>query len=330
MTPHTTVEDDGAMTRSEGLRTLAWKAAVFLLAALGCTELLWRGLGYAPPGSQLVYFAALRKEADENPKAVAMIGSSRVRWGLDPVAIGRAVPGRKFLQLGIAGFTSMPALYDLAGDPNFKGLVICEFHTSHFLGPYTYPKLPNALAYSHPEFSGAYIEQWLGEQVRMRFSFFSYTLVREIPRLLQHEPPPAKERPDRYYPFKDPGPEHNRHLEYVYQLWMGDSAAQLARSGAWQTPPEMLGWLAKIRQRGGDVAFVRMPVGGALREQEKKFDAETQSLIHDLRARGNILIDYSEQPEQFHCPEGLHLDAASAEKFSRTLGQQLAAKGFFR
>src|SRR5205085_12036636 len=109
-------------------------------------------------------FAKLRKAADGDPAAVALVGSSRVREGLNPQSLDRAVPGRRFLQLGILGNSATPVLEDLADDPNFTGRVICEFNPAQWGGDYPFTKLPEPLAYMPPNMSGSYLEMLPGAQ----------------------------------------------------------------------------------------------------------------------------------------------------------------------
>src|SRR6478609_5209820 len=119
---------------------LVLKASIFLAVSLGVTETFWRVLRYVPAGSDLRHFAQLRKAVDGDCGAVALVGSSRVRYGLNPDLLGRTVPGWRFRQLGILGNGAMPLLEDLANDPNFRGRVICEFNSAHWGGPYPFTK----------------------------------------------------------------------------------------------------------------------------------------------------------------------------------------------
>jgi hypothetical protein len=93
---------------------------------------------------------------------------------------------------------------------------------------------------------------------------------------------------------------------------------------------EVQRWVDRIRRRGGDVAFVRMPVDGRLRVVEENAFPQTQSLIRDVRARGMVVIDFAEMPGQFRCPDGSHLEASEADRFSRLLAEELTARGFFQ
>src|SRR5690349_7272091 len=110
-----------AVARGRSWLGLVLKAAVFLAVSLGLTETFWRVLRYGPAGSDIRHFVQLRKAADGDCGAVALVGSSHVRYGLNPELLARTVPGWRFRQLGILGNGAMPLLEDLANDANFEG-----------------------------------------------------------------------------------------------------------------------------------------------------------------------------------------------------------------
>jgi hypothetical protein len=159
---------------------LCAKGLLCVSIALIMAEACWRSLGYLPARSDFILFSKLSRSLTNDPGSVALVGSSRVRCGLNPAVFAAAVPDRRFVQLGILGNSAIPVLEDLALDQSFHGSVICELHPTDWLGE-TPPVEPPPLAYMRPSISGAYIESWLGAQLRERFSFISYNLVTEIP-----------------------------------------------------------------------------------------------------------------------------------------------------
>jgi hypothetical protein len=318
-----------AIERGRSCLGFVIKATAFLAVALIFTETFWRSLRYVPAGSDLRHFARLRKAADGDREAVALLGSSRVRYGLNPEVLARAVPGWHFHQLGILGNAPMPVLEDLANDPSFQGRVICELNPEQWGGGYPFTKIPEALAYTHAEASGAYLETILGEQFREHASFFSYNLLTEAPRILQRRPVPEPERPDRFVRFQDLGPAVNEPLIHNWERGTLESADRIRRAGYTRITQEAMRWVERIRRRGGDVAFVRMPVDGRLRVVEESAFPHTQGLIRDIRARGMVVIDFAEMPTHFRCPDGSHLEASEADRFSQRLANDLAATGLF-
>src|SRR5690242_11300979 len=249
------------MENTRGLARSAWmllgKGAFFLAVALFLAEALWRGLGYHPPGSDIRSFARLHDAAMNDPAAVALAGSSRVRCGLRPDVLAREFPERHVAQLGILGNSGIPVLEDLANDAVFRGRVICEFYPAHWLtGSYPSAGRPDPLAYAHPQASGAYVEMWLGEHLREWFSFYSFNMVAELPRIVQHRPRPLPERPDRFLPYREISQEADDTQQALWLKAAEKSAAEMARTGPGNIPTMVPVWVRKIRARGGDVLFV--------------------------------------------------------------------------
>jgi hypothetical protein len=258
------------------------------------------------------------------------VGSSRVRFGLHAQALQRVAAGNHFIQLAILGNAAIPVLADLANDPEFVGLVICEYNPAQWVEIAPDAKLPDALAYTYPKVSGAYLETWLGEHFREYFSFFSYNLFTELSRIVQHKPIPDPERPDRSVVFHDLGLKINRVLLDGWLHGADESAARIKGADSGRTLHQVRGFVEKIRRRGGDVAFVRMPVDGPLRSHEDKLFPETQSQISGLRAAGMLTIDFADTNSHFLCPDGSHLNTAESGRFSRQVAEELLKTGFLR
>ena len=221
-------------------------------------------------------------------------------------------------------------LADLANDPNFVGQVICEYNPAQWVDIASDAKLPDALAFAHAQVSGAYLETWLGEHFREYFSFFSYNLFTELPRVVQHKPIPDPERPDRSVVFHDLGPKINQVLLDGWLHGADESAARIKGADSGRTLRQVSGFVEKIRRRGGDVAFVRMPVDGPLRSHEDKLFPETQRQISGLRAAGLVTIDFADMDGHFLCPDGSHLNTPESARFSRLVAEELLKTGFLR
>ncbi|MEO8369439.1 MAG: hypothetical protein ABI806_09570 [Candidatus Solibacter sp.] len=306
------------------------KAVIFVALGLLVAEVFWRSLGYMPGKSDYLHFAALRKAADGDRAAVALIGSSRVRYGLSAKSLLQVLPGKHFIQLGILGNGAIPVLADLANDANFVGMAICEINPAQWAEFNPAAKQPEALAYTRPQVSGAYLETWLGEHFREHFSFFSYNLFTELPRIVQHKPIPDPERPDRSVVFHDLGPKINQVLIEGWLRGTDESAARIKGADSARTLRQVRTFVDRIRSRGGDVAFVRMPVDGVLRVHEEKVFPELPRQIGGLRAAGLVTLDFAEMDGHFVCPDGSHLNPESADRFSRLVAEELLKNGFFK
>src|SRR5262245_5037782 len=67
-----------------------------------------------------------RVRTPAGPQApLVLIGSSRFLLGIDPAVLSRSV-GRPVINLAIDGSQPFRVLEDLAADPEFHGVVLCE------------------------------------------------------------------------------------------------------------------------------------------------------------------------------------------------------------
>jgi hypothetical protein len=321
-------ELSGAPARFRAGVALCVKGLLCVCLALTVTEACWRYLGYRPEGSDLILFAKLRKSLAHDPQAVALAGSSRVRCGLNPAIFAATVPDRRFVQLGILGNNALPVLEDLALDQSFQGSVICELHAHDWLGEAAAVQ-PPPLAYMHPALNGNYVESWLGEHLRERFTFISYNLVTEMPRILQRRRIPEPEQPDRFLPAYDYGPELNAAGMQRWLQVLRDSTKSLKNAGPGPGARAVPAWVAQIRRRGGNVVFVRMPIDGQLRTEEEAALPQIAMLIGTLRSAGIEVVDFAEMPTHYWCTDGSHLEVREAARFSRALAEILIARGFF-
>ena len=216
----------------------------------------------------------------------------------------------------------MPVLEDLANDPNFQGSVICELNPAHWDGEYPFTrKLPEAMAFTHPEVSGAYLETLLGEQFRERTSFFSYNLFTEGPRILQHKPIPEPEQADRFVRFHDLGPTINEPLIDSWVRAALESAERIsrhriranhARSGAMGRANPAAGWRRGVRADAGGRAICAW--------WRTRFSANRRVSSATFGRGGMLVIDFAEMPGHFRCPDGSHLEASEADRFSAAGG----------
>src|ERR1035437_7851563 len=94
-------------------------------------EVSWRLTGAQPVHSDLLAFDQFRRPSRNSSSSVALIGSSRVLCDLDPKILKCELPKWEFYQLAIDGTSALPVLESLAQDGAFRGLVLCEFNSSH-------------------------------------------------------------------------------------------------------------------------------------------------------------------------------------------------------
>jgi len=104
----------------------AWVAALLVCALLA--------VGYEWLLRQRGYLVTVQDDADlwsmqldrirNSPRAVALLGASRIEFGIDPQLLSHELGGRPVAMLAVNGRYPLAALRELADDPSFVGLAI--------------------------------------------------------------------------------------------------------------------------------------------------------------------------------------------------------------
>ncbi len=105
---------------------------------LGGLDVYWRGCGFPPTvidTKELWHFWRHRVYRDDG-KVIVFLGTSRILADISLASVEDTLPGYSAIQLGIPGSASpLGVLTDLATNPDFKGLVVCELYTPMLLEP---------------------------------------------------------------------------------------------------------------------------------------------------------------------------------------------------
>ncbi len=106
----------------------------FCIAVLSCVafcstvELHRRAQGHLPTvRDDLDLWALERARVDRaGQNAIAVLGTSRILYGLDPDLLARALPGKVPVMLAVNGAYPLAALSDLARDVKFTGTALVD------------------------------------------------------------------------------------------------------------------------------------------------------------------------------------------------------------
>jgi hypothetical protein len=323
-----------SISSSETAETRAWArtwilAIVFAVCVVSGLEMLWRSRGYRPSVSvDLDLWSIERNKAyDGGADAVVIIGSSRVKAGVNPDVLGESAGIRRPIQLAIDFTSPLLILDDLAADPAFRGLVIVDVAPIILFNAF-WPQVDGLatgyLAHRAAHRWSEHLETRLSVLVETTFAFRLPQLVGNhlVDMIRTSEWPP----PQR---FRDDG------RRSTYFTGAADSA------DASRTPPpaaplpqeRMTALIARvkrdvdaIRSRGGRVVFLQMPTAGVMGAQEEKVfprDRFWDVLAANVDA---VMINSHDYPElmRFIPADGSHLKSTDAAAFSRELGRVLA------
>ncbi len=303
-------------------------ALLIVIAVLGSWEFFWRAQGFLPSiEDDMSLWHLQRSKVSQNTKVV-FVGSSRIQLGLHPDVFAEE-RGIIPVNLSIDGNPPFPVLSDLANDPDFSGMVICSI-------------LPRWLAEKPPEDNRAskwvkkYYTRTMLSNIDIRLSLliqeaFVFRYPGLSPGKLEKQaekgewprPPYAPMRPDRFREARFTRENIPRMLASRIKLEKeaAENAILVSTREFHERIESVNADVHKIRQRGGDVIFIRMPSSGVIRDIEAA--TWPRDRYWDVFAKAvsakTIHFEDVDVLRDFQCPDGSHLDVAGARKFTHQL-----------
>lgn len=329
-------------------RTVWLIAAALLVAAVAGWEVKARSMQHLPGDydgytSFTTRWAEERRKLDEpgHDYRVLLLGSSRMLWGADLDILEQEL-GTRPLQLAIAGTGPAVMLQDIVENTDFDGLVLIG------VTPFLFNRLDegffgkDALRWydgaSPSEQTGYKIHSFLSAYFGFLDDGFKlFELVdhyAELPerdgawdpgaggwKLGRHL---ADRQADMWGPVEVEGSFDN---EQILAFWL----PELVRD---PEPPERMAEMAesaveffaplveRLRERGGDVVFIRMPSRGKYLDHD--LATRYRELTWDPMAEGVDALwintmDYDELSSELEIPEWSHLSRRSQDDFSRRI-----------
>lgn len=307
-------------------------ALVTSLAAMAGYEGFWRQRGFVPElrDSAELWCSEVERALGLGPRALAIVGSSRFQLGVDPVVLRRSSLDREPVQLAINGSAALPVLRNLASDARFRGVALCEVMPQNFFTPAALDESGVPwLAYRRARPAVGAWETRLRGVVQGKVAAFQPSLdlhvVAKRLALGQGLPKPSyvRMRADRFMAADYSKVDRSRQLRH----WVEQARRKRPPSGSQleQVLAAARDACERIRGRGGRVIFVRMISSLELRAVEDELFPRApywDRLLTETNASG---IYDTEVPgaATLTCPEGSHLDAEQARKFSAGLARAL-------
>ena len=307
--------------------------AVVLLTA--GWELYWRDVGFVArdyvdtPG----LWGIQRRRATDDRTIV--IGSSRAYFDVNLRAWSEVAGGRKPLQLSLVGTSPRGTLTQLANDSAVSGLVVVGVTPGIFFRTrYGY------LAHFTERAAKETPSEWLGQRLFMMverlFAFIDWDT--QLGAILERQPLPLRDgmildravrkvsvtAADRQTYLEPRILRDSAYRQLVRDIWLDGKDSRPPAPGPDSVTAmleELRRDIGKIRARGGDVAFVRFPSSGGLREHERR-DTPRERYWDRLAAEvGAAAIHFEDYPalEAYDTPEWSHLSREDAERFTRAL-----------
>ena len=321
------------------------KSAVLTLAIVAAVVAFWE-INLRNKGTQISYddgpplWANKRAMVYEpSDKVVVFIGSSRIKYDLD-IPTWEKITNVHAVQLAMEGSSPVPALLDLANDPNFKGRLIVDVTEGLFFSNAP-PNLetPNKNIKFFNEVTPAQKASFfLNKGVESQFVFLNKEYLSLNAQLDALE---LKSRPGVFmmpiWPMEFGYTTYDRQA-YMSDIFTSDAKQKDQVKAIWhffaemnkKAPPKSEAELTaifnsvkvavdKIRARGGEVLFVRTPSSGAYLQGETMGfprDKYWNRILDVTQCPGIHFLDYP-AIAHFECPELSHLSRPQAIIFTK-------------
>ncbi len=318
------------------LDAIGWMVLALVLAGMVAWELKMRSLGLVAgdlDDSKSHWAVERQKIAEGGHDGVAILGGSRVLFGTN-LDVWEELTGRRPIQLALAGMSGQRFLADLANNSDFAGLVLIDITPQQFFreGP------------GNPDFEGV-LESWdqrgpaeragheIGVFLSRHFAFLEdqYTLPMLVNQL------DIPNRAEVIGPYLRPWKLSESYDDRQTMMWRQIETNEPLRAHAiyvWtfrKLPPppgeeliakiiaDVRNSVEKIRARGGEVAFIRLPSTSFYYEREQVQVPRDRTWDRLLRETGSFGIHFEDYPEMqgLELPEQSHLTREAATEFTR-------------
>ena len=314
---------------------------LFLLLMTGW-EWYWRAFG-ATPGyrnSDGAWAEQRRRINEGEGGKTVLIGSSRILFDVQLPEWERAT-GERPIQLALEGTSAVPALEDLAADPDFTGRLVVDVTPGLFFSGFAYRG--EAISRYHKQGPSQRSGHWLSKRLlEPYFAFYDpdFALATVVRR--QDWPPrPGLLKDTTVRKLMVQEGDRNTHIWRKVEV--DPQYRALARS-IWAEkftgpPPPMMDTpekarklmetqieraakaIATLRARGVRVVFVRPPSDGEYYAFEQKTTPRARTWDVLLQRTGTPGIHFEDHPQLqgYELPEWSHLTAADAKRFTTAL-----------
>lgn len=256
---------------------LVWGLGLVVsLTAMTGAELFWRNHGYETnviDGPRL--WAYHRSTLGKSKQEVACLGTSRTVCGFATAEFYRRFPEYNLRMLAVSGLKPAAALLDLARDPNFCGIVLCDVTWTDFRQVHRDSQQEYVDYYQNQYGAAAELETlfslWLHEHLVILSPEARPKII--LRSLLSGRAPPVSgfhiTRPDRSRIS-----DYQLRPELVRRKRESEAAKYRKKAARRRTRPAPVKaeWLSEVRSfrepveqiraRGGEVVFVRYPTSG--------------------------------------------------------------------
>jgi hypothetical protein len=326
--------------------------AVVVVLSVSATvgwELFARSRGYGPTLNDTSDLWA-ETRGTVKPDSIVLLGTSRMLFDIDLDVLEQGL-GQRPKQLAIVGSSPFPILADLAADESFRGTVLLDVVPAMYLAPGG-PLVEASERALRRYRTWNHAQRWshsLGVALEQSVSFLKQEDL-TLAKLLEQLPIPNRKdallgpvMPPYFYTI-----DRDRRARMFSEAAVVGSPLQQRVANGWlplfSVPPpptfipleqfqKMMGQavearfsetakhIARIKARGGNVVFLRLPVTGPLVAREEQLAPRAATWDRLVRETGVASIRFDEHDDlrSFDCPEWSHLSAEDSVEFTKRL-----------
>ena len=321
------------------LRT--WLLTAFLVVmVLGAAELAWRSQGHrASVVDDLDLWSEQRAQIYGGETTVVLIGTSRIQLGFVSDVFHDRFPRHRLVRLEAPLRHPVSALRNLAEDRAFRGVVIASVAIP-WMRKGVYPDLSEELDHYRDHYD------WNARGNRRIASFVQSRLVSVNPNVNLRDvlvrwarrgewPDPlhvvTKADRSRAGDFSlHPDLKRSR-KNLVFITKERERLHHVSSEAMLEQLVELDALAERIRERGGNVVFVRLPSSGKIRRIDEKYYPKREYWDRFAARTTAPTLHFLDVPTlaDFECADGLHLDQRDAPRFTALLLDELMRMQIF-
>lgn len=323
---------------------------ILVIISIGSWEFYLRSKGHSISydDGDALWADKRAKIYESSDKATVLIGSSRNKFDID-IDTWESITGEKAIQLAFEGASPLPILHNLANDTKFRGKLLIDVTEGLFFG-LSSPRgvrVKSALDYNKDitpaqRFSFKVNHILESQLVLLDKEFFSLNSL-----LLNTKLPPRKgvygapefpvdfnrvtfDRQSKMTSRFEGDTNLQNKVKAIWGYGAGRPRKPLSQIQQDSILTEIKKSVDKIKQRGGQIIFVRSPSSGPVLDGEKKGFPREQYWDRLLAFTGYPGIHFEDYPAiaNFQCPEFSHLKPSDAIIYTKNIVQILEEKGW--
>lgn len=318
-------------------------AAAFALAAgvLFAAERYWRAQGYEPTvlDSMQLWSVQRGRVYGKDPRPLVLLGASRMEYGVDVKVLRDELPRYKPVMLAINGKYPLSVLRDLAQDPGFDGIVLCDVESTAFLREFLFVQQAYPDYYHH-----SWTPSWhLHRQLLTEWQRMALLANPDFGALAWLKRAFAGGEPFRnyvtYYANRSGDIDYRKiDPEAIRQHFAASVENNIARMPK-RTPELWLadlapvfGWARAIQARGGEVIFYESPTHGLVTQANDRLFPPGEYWNRFAAASPAPVISANSIPSlaSTPLPDDSHVDYRDKAAYTRALVRVLVERGLLQ